>query len=86
MSETRLFRRDLVATAAVLPLVAAAAATTAHAGPQAAQMQAALASLQQALTHLQNATPGKGGHRAEAIRLTRAAIDEVKKGIAFAGS
>jgi hypothetical protein len=79
MSETRLSRRDLVAAAAVVPLVATAAATPAH-----ATMRDALSHLQLALTALQNASAGKGGHRAEAIRLTKAAISQVQQGIAFA--
>jgi hypothetical protein len=82
MSETHISRRALVATAAVLPLAAAASVRPAQA--QAANMRAALNHLQQALGALQTASPGEGGHRAEAIRLTRAAIDQDEQGIAFA--
>jgi hypothetical protein len=46
-------------------------------------MQAAKNHLQDALNNLQRATADKGGHRANAIDLTRKAIDEVNKGIAF---
>jgi hypothetical protein len=46
-------------------------------------MKAGLEALQIAKGHLQAATPDKGGHRVKAIALTQAAIDEVKKGIAF---
>jgi len=46
-------------------------------------MRAALGSLQNARTQLQNATADKGGHRAKAITLVNSAIDEVNKGINF---
>ena len=46
-------------------------------------MQEARNHLQDALTNLQQATADKGGHRAKAIDLTREAIAEVNKGIAF---
>lgn len=46
-------------------------------------MQAAKNHLQDALNNLENATADKGGHRAKAIDLTREAIAEVNKGIAF---
>jgi hypothetical protein len=82
MSETRLSRRELVATAAVLPLVAAVSATPAHADQP--RMQEALNHLQRALDSLQRASADKGGHRVEAIRLVRAAIVQVERGIEFA--
>jgi hypothetical protein len=44
-------------------------------------MQAALNSLQTAATQLDKATHDKGGHRAAALKLTKEAIAEVKKGI-----
>ena len=47
-------------------------------------MQAALADLQAARFQLDVATPNKGGHRVEALRLTDAAIVEVKAGIEHA--
>ena len=46
-------------------------------------MQRALGALQQAKSHLQNATSDKGGHRVKAISLTNQAIVEVEKGIKF---
>ena len=46
-------------------------------------MQAALTSLEAALGQLQQAAHDKGGHRAKAVALTKDAIAEVKKGIAF---
>ena len=46
-------------------------------------MRSALGSLEAALGQLQKATPDKGGHRVKAIDLTKDAIEEVKKGIAF---
>jgi hypothetical protein len=51
--------------------------------PDQPYMQEAKNHLQDALNHLQNATADKGGHRAKAIDLTREAIAEVNKGIAF---
>ena len=80
MSETRISRRDLVATAAVLPLVAAVSATTAEAARD-RNFEAALADLQSARQHLRAANPGKGGHRSEAIRLVEAAIVQVQEGL-----
>ena len=47
------------------------------------QMHDALASLEAAEKSLQNAPQDKGGHRRRALELTRAAIDEVERGIAF---
>lgn len=66
-----------------LVIVAACAflAPTTHADQP--NMQAALASLQQARDKLERATPDKGGHRAKAIQLVDAAIAEVKAGIRF---
>jgi hypothetical protein len=46
-------------------------------------MVAAKKHLQDALDNLQRATADKGGHRAKAIQLTREAISEIDKGIAF---
>ncbi|MBL8402252.1 hypothetical protein [Accumulibacter sp.] len=46
-------------------------------------MEAALASLQQAKESLQRATLDKGGHRVKAIKAVDAAIAEVKAGIEF---
>jgi hypothetical protein len=44
-------------------------------------MQAALDALNNAKGNLNQATADKGGHRAKAIELVRAAIDEVNLGI-----
>ena len=46
-------------------------------------MKDALASLRSAETALTNAVHDKGGHRAKALELTKAAIVQVEKGIAF---
>lgn len=46
-------------------------------------MKDALAALRNAETSLQNADHDKGGHRAKALELTRAAIVQVEKGISF---
>ena len=47
-------------------------------------MESALGYLQSARSELQIAERNKGGHRAEALRLTNAAIDEVRAGIEYA--
>jgi hypothetical protein len=46
-------------------------------------MYAALENLNAAQTQLAKGSSDKGGHRAAAMRLTRDAIAQVKKGIAF---
>jgi hypothetical protein len=46
-------------------------------------MRAALDSLRDAQRALQAADHDKGGHRAKALQLTKAAIDEVQAGIRF---
>jgi hypothetical protein len=46
-------------------------------------MEAALATLHQAKESLQKATPDKGGHRVNAIKLVEQAITEVKAGIEY---
>lgn len=51
--------------------------------PDQPYMQEAKNHLRDALNRLQNAAADKGGHRARAIELTRDAIAEVNKGIAF---
>ena len=78
-------RRELfsiVATGAV-----AAGAVAATASPAAAyqgNMERALSSLYDALASLREATPNKGGHRGNAVRLVQQAIDEVHAGIDYA--
>jgi hypothetical protein len=47
-------------------------------------MRAALDDLIAARDQLQDASRNKGGHRAEALRLTNAAIDEVRAGMEHA--
>lgn len=46
-------------------------------------MVKALENLESAHKALENATADKGGHRVKALKLTKEAIDEVKKGIKF---
>jgi len=58
--------------------------TLAGAVPDQPNMEAARTSLQSARSELNKATPDKGGHRANAIKLVAAAISEVNAGIAFA--
>ena len=47
-------------------------------------MEAALASLQQAKESLQKATADKGGHRVKAMKAVDAAIAEVQAGVDYA--
>ena len=47
-------------------------------------MDQALGHLRAAVTELERADADKGGHRANAIKLTRDAIAEVERGISFA--
>jgi hypothetical protein len=47
-------------------------------------MENALNSLINARNELQAAERNKGGHRAEALRLTNEAIDEVRRGMNYA--
>jgi hypothetical protein len=46
-------------------------------------MRDALSDLRAAATKLEHATQDKGGHRAKALELTRAAIVQVEQGIKF---
>ncbi len=55
---------------------------TASAEPQ-PKMQAALEALRSAEASLEAADRDKGGHRAKALELTRAAIGQVEAGIKF---
>ncbi len=77
-------RRVFLKQSAVAGLVLAAGsvAGTAHAERQ-PKMRGALRHLEAAEKDLSAATHDKGGHRAEALKHVRMAIDEVKKGIAF---
>ena len=49
--------------------------------PDQPHMTTALAALESARNNLERATSDKGGHRAKALDLVKAAISEVKKGI-----
>ena len=59
-------------------------ATAASPTPDQPNMEAALDHLKNARSDLDRATPDKGGHRGNALRLVNQAIDEVKLGIAAA--
>ena len=56
--------------------------TSASAGPQ-PKMREALEQLRAAATSLEAADRDKGGHRAKALELTRAAIGQVEAGIHY---
>ena len=71
----------------MLGVTAAAAAVTVPATKALAEqgnMDRALASLQDALRSLREATPNKGGHKETAVQLIEQAISEVNQGIIFA--
>ena len=70
--------KSIFAVVVMLGIVAIAGAV-----PDQPHMQAARGHLQGAKAQLQRATPDKGGHRVNAIRLVNAAISEVNAGIAF---
>ena len=64
-------------------LIASSAFIASQALADQPNMEAALASLQQAKDSLQRANADKGGHRINAIKAVDAAIAQVKAGIAF---
>jgi hypothetical protein len=70
----------LMVTAAA-GMLFASGALAASRYPSQPHMTAALESLQQAMHHLQEAEHDKGGHRADAAKLTSQAIEQVKMGI-----
>jgi anti-sigma-K factor RskA len=73
----------LAAGAVALTALGAAGGFTAAQADQ-PHMQTALADLQSAKAELTVAVADKGGHRANAIRLTNQAIAETEAGIGFA--
>ncbi len=73
-------RRTLVIAAAAFCLGGFANQAFAERQPR---MRDAIRHLESALSSLKKASADKGGHRVKAIALTKEAIDEVKKGIAF---
>lgn len=70
--------KTILAVVMLLGIVAIAGAM-----PDQPNMQAARGSLNTARNELLRATPDKGGHRANAVRLVGSAIAEVNAGIAF---
>ena len=79
--------KRIVKTTAVVASLAAALSIGTFIGRATAEqthMENALGYLQSARDELQVAERNKGGHRAEALRLTNAAIDEVRAGIRYA--
>lgn len=72
----------LTSLALATALAAGATVPEVTAEPQ-PKMRAALDSLRDAKRSLEQATPDKGGHRAKAIELTKAAIEQVEAGIKF---
>ncbi|MCY1032800.1 hypothetical protein OV207_15125 [Corallococcus sp. BB11-1] len=75
-------RRSIVVAVATVAFLLGGAANQAHAERQ-PRMRDALAHLESALSDLRAASGDKGGHRAQAIRLTEQAITSVREGIQF---
>lgn len=72
----------LVLTAALGSFVAYTSITPAHADAQ-PRMQSALIALESAKASLEVANTDKGGYRVKALKATKDAIEETKKGIAY---
>jgi Spy/CpxP family protein refolding chaperone len=80
MNALTFWKTSTLVLAGALAFTLGHAATEAQAEPQ-PNMQAALRSLEEAKASLEKATSDKGGHRVAAIKLTKEAIEQVKKGI-----
>lgn len=80
LSSRRTFLQMAATAAAAATAVIPATTAQAYQG----NMDRALASLQDALVSLREATPNKGGHKEIAVRLIEQAISEVNQGIRFA--
>lgn len=76
------WKASTIGLAAALTYVLVADVGEAQAEPQ-PHMKAALASLLAAEGQLDKATSDKGGHRVAALKATREAIAETKKGMEF---
>ena len=77
-------RRVLLQVTAMAATSAAVTIPVTKARAEQGNMDRALASLQDALRSLREATPNKGGHRENAIQLIEQAIAQVNEGIRFA--
>lgn len=77
-------RRDMLHIAVAGLATAALAATTTSADAYQGNMERALGQLAGALRSLRQATPDKGGHKANAIGLIEQAMSEVQAGIDYA--
>ena len=77
-------RRSLLQVAATVAAAAAVTLPATAARAEQCNMDRALASLQDALMSLREATPNKGGHKETAVQLIEQAIGEVNAGIRFA--
>ncbi|MFO0548018.1 MAG: hypothetical protein U0271_06500 [Polyangiaceae bacterium] len=82
VSKTNLWKLSTLLLAGALAYDLAGSERTAQAEPQ-PHMKDALASLRSAKKDLEAASADKGGHRVKALELTKSAIDEVEKGIAY---
>lgn len=73
---------SLVLAGALAYVLVAAPGKEAQAEPQ-PHMKLAEAALENAASQLEKASSDKGGHRVAALKLTREAIEEARKGIDF---
>jgi hypothetical protein len=85
MSDILTSRRNLLSLAAAGAAATAAVAVSSNqALAYQGNMERALSSLYSALGSLREATPDKGGHKAQAVQLIQQAIGQVQAGIDFA--
>lgn len=77
-----IWKASTLVLATALTYVLVSNVTEAQAEPQ-PHMKAALEALQVAEAQLDKATSDKGGHRVAALKATREAIEQTKKGMAF---
>jgi hypothetical protein len=85
MSDFLTSRRNLLSLAAAGAAATAAVAVSSNqALAYQGNMERALSSLYSALGSLREATPDKGGHKAQAVQLIQQAIGQVQAGIDFA--
>ena len=81
MNALTFWKSSTLVLAGALAFTAGNSVYEAQAEPQ-PHMRAALAGLETAQAQLEKATHDKGGHRVAALKATKEAIEQVKKGIA----
>lgn len=77
-------RRSVIGALATAPIAAVVAGLAARpAEAQQPHMQAAKDALQSAISHLEQGSNDKGGHRVAALKSAKDALEHVEKGIRF---